>query len=666
MAASVRAELECSVCLNTFTDPVNLTCGHNFCRVCIDHVLDTQQGPRRYSCPECREEFVKRPVLYRNIALRKILDNILSTDQEETRYPCTYCVDTPVPAVKSCLLCEASLCDKHLGVHSKSTEHVLCDPTTNLNNRKCSVHKKILDYYCTEDSTCICFLCRIDGAHQGHHAEMLNEASQKRKKKLKNVLEKMLMIREETEQRVQRLRDHLKESEEKAYSENERVTALFGELRRQLEDLEKKVLSQISGQAKGVLLSINDLIQDLEIKKDKLSRQMHHIEELCNMTDPLAVLQEPCTGDFCEIQEESYKQKCDKQLQGDLDFSVVSHTIHKGLTTIMTEVAKMMPVFTPLAMSSALPWEKVIETWDDHTELAGALSRELPVQSQHQLHSHSIMEETICSEQPMQEVEENESSSEESQGGKIFRKARLRREVNEEDAEEDKSEEEDAKEKFEGEDAEEDEYEEQDAEEDESEKEDAEVEAFEEEDAEEDESEEEDAEEEEFEEDNAEEDESEKEYAEVEAFEEEDAEEDESEEEDAETEESEEDAEEEEFEEEDAEEDEFEEQNAEENRFEEEDAEEDESEEEDAEEEFEEKVAMEDESEEKDAEEEESEEEDAKGKKSGEDNAEEEEESDDTEEESEEEDAEEEGSEDAEEEESEEEGTEEDSSSEDS
>ncbi|CAI9623681.1 unnamed protein product, partial [Staurois parvus] len=129
-SANLRAELECPICLNIYTDPVMLGCGHNYCRGCIDRVLDTQEGSGGYSCPECREKFQERPALQKNRKLRNIVENFLSTqpEPEESGVFCTYCIHAPVPAVKSCLHCEASLCINHLKVHSKSPEHILSDP----------------------------------------------------------------------------------------------------------------------------------------------------------------------------------------------------------------------------------------------------------------------------------------------------------------------------------------------------------------------------------------------------------------------------------------------------------------------------------------------------------------------------------------------------------
>ncbi|XP_040210984.1 E3 ubiquitin/ISG15 ligase TRIM25-like [Rana temporaria] len=341
-SADVRQELDCSICLEIYKDPVNLRCGHNFCRVCIDRVLDTQEGSGGYSCPECRKRSRSRPVLQRNITLRNIVEAFRSTqpDQKKTGIFCTYCYHSPVPAVISCLMCEASLCDNHLRVHSKAPEHVLTDPTTSMENRKCSIHRELLKYYCTEDSACICVSCRLDGEHRGHKVETLDEASENKKQKLRNVLQKLMTEREETEKIVQSLQDRRRKVQEKSAGLTERVTALFIELRRHLEDLEKRVRRNISSQEERI--SLSDLIHQLEIKKEDLSRKMEDIEELCNMTDLLTVLQESDTGDLCDTEEgdNEDRERHDRLLHdgGDLDVSGISHTLHTGLSDMIKEV----------------------------------------------------------------------------------------------------------------------------------------------------------------------------------------------------------------------------------------------------------------------------------------------------------------------------------------
>ncbi|XP_073479247.1 E3 ubiquitin-protein ligase TRIM39-like [Aquarana catesbeiana] len=336
-SAALRTELECPICLKIYTDPVNLRCGHNFCRVCIDCVLNTHEGTGGYSCPECGEIFKRRPALHRNKKLRNMVQNFLSaqSNQEESGVFCTYCVDSSVPAVRSCLLCEVSLCDKHLRVHKKSPGHVLCEPTLSMESRKCSVHKKILEYYCTEDETCICVSCTLTEEHRGHQVERLDEASKKKKEKLRNVLQKLQTKKVETEERVKSLQEYRSKVEEKVTDDTESVTALFRDLRKRLDNLERGILRKISRQAEYASLCI----WDLQIKKDDLYRKICHIEELCKMTDPLTVLQESDTGDLYDTKDRDNqdRERHERFLHdgGCLD---VADLLHSSLMDIIRDV----------------------------------------------------------------------------------------------------------------------------------------------------------------------------------------------------------------------------------------------------------------------------------------------------------------------------------------
>ncbi|KAE8636939.1 hypothetical protein XENTR_v10003209 [Xenopus tropicalis] len=346
-AADLRDELSCSICLSIYTDPVSLPCGHNFCRGCIGGVLGTQEGSGRYSCPECRAEYQERPALPRNRALGNIAERFRPTETEpgETGIFCTYCLLSPVPAAKSCLLCEASLCDTHLRGHCQSAEHVLTEPTASFMGRKCSVHHKVLEYHCCEDSACICVSCCLAGGHRGHRVELLSEASEKKKEKLRKVLEKLSPEREETERGTQRLQERRREVAEAAAGETERVTALFRGIREELEALEKRLLSDISRQKEELSLTLTELIQQLEIKKDELSRKIRHIEELCNMADPLTVLQEQWESHgaaFCGAEgadtEGRERGGIKDPAVGDLDVGRISETLLTGLAGIVTGV----------------------------------------------------------------------------------------------------------------------------------------------------------------------------------------------------------------------------------------------------------------------------------------------------------------------------------------
>eukprot|EP00079_Xenopus_tropicalis_P018948 XP_012808143.1 PREDICTED: tripartite motif-containing protein 7-like [Xenopus tropicalis] len=231
------------------------------------------------------------------------------------------------------------MCDVHLAAHNQSVTHVLTEPTASFCDRKCSAHNEPLKYHCCEDGAPVCASCCLAGGHRGHRVELLSEASEKKKEKLRKVLEKLSPEREETERGAQRLQERRGELEEKAAIETERVTALFRDIREELEALEKRLLSDISRQKEELTLTLTELIQQLEIKKDELSRKIRHIEELCNMADPLTVLQgrerEGTEGADTEGRE---REGIKVPAVGDLDVGRISETLLTGLAGIVTGV----------------------------------------------------------------------------------------------------------------------------------------------------------------------------------------------------------------------------------------------------------------------------------------------------------------------------------------
>ncbi|XP_069619248.1 E3 ubiquitin/ISG15 ligase TRIM25-like [Ranitomeya imitator] len=339
--ADPRDEMDCSICLSFYTDLVTLRCGHNFCRVCIDRVLDKQDKSGGYSCPECGEELRSRPTLKKNHKPSNIVERVRSTEppgKEVFQIYCTYCIHSPIPAVRSCLHCEASLCDNHLRVHSKAAEHVLTEPRTSLESRKCSVHKKILEYYCTEDHVCICVSCSLTGEHRGHQIETLDEASVKKKEQLRMVLDNLVSKRKGKESRIQALHNHITNVHDRADNVGQTISQFFTDVRSQVDDLEKRVMSEISRQEKQVSLSVSDLIKQLEKEIEDFSVVTESIQQMRDMKDPLTVLkaQELESSDICEVDACT---RHDVHTVGDLDRLVISTMIRTAMERVVQEIA---------------------------------------------------------------------------------------------------------------------------------------------------------------------------------------------------------------------------------------------------------------------------------------------------------------------------------------
>ncbi|XP_051871221.1 E3 ubiquitin/ISG15 ligase TRIM25-like isoform X1 [Pristis pectinata] len=276
-------ELTCSVCLGLFQDPVALPCQHSFCARCISDVWNHPGTPNRVSCPQCRRMFKPRPCLVKNHTLQNIVEKyiqsqaataaVTATGAQSVPVMCEYCIDTPTPAVKTCLKCETSFCSLHLQPHLTKQiykEHSLIEPIADLTRRQCPSHKKVLEFYCEQDKECVCVSCTIIGSHKSHTLVSLEEARDKLKRELKAEVGKLQTIQNNRTSERQKLKDY--ESEIKKHSEElkERLSNEFSNWRKQLEEDEKSALKLIDEEENRVLSKIMSFSDSMGEKIEKI------------------------------------------------------------------------------------------------------------------------------------------------------------------------------------------------------------------------------------------------------------------------------------------------------------------------------------------------------------------------------------------------------------
>uniref|UniRef100_UPI00358F21F4 E3 ubiquitin/ISG15 ligase TRIM25-like n=1 Tax=Myxine glutinosa TaxID=7769 RepID=UPI00358F21F4 len=173
--------LTCSVCFNLYKDPIALSCGHSFCRVCLETFWENGEEDTGCRCPICREVFQQIPKLRKNVIIANLVENIqckkrkvsLGVDVQDTELGdvkaegfesyCQHCFQDPV---KMCVPCEILCCEQHLKPHKKK-RHKLVDPGVNIEKLKCVDHGKPIQLFCKNDGSLMC-VTRTCGQHQNH------------------------------------------------------------------------------------------------------------------------------------------------------------------------------------------------------------------------------------------------------------------------------------------------------------------------------------------------------------------------------------------------------------------------------------------------------------------------------------------------------------------
>eukprot|EP00063_Salmo_salar_P050810 XP_014025645.1 PREDICTED: E3 ubiquitin/ISG15 ligase TRIM25-like isoform X3 [Salmo salar] len=308
----------CSVCLDLLKEPVTTTCGHSYCRSCIEDCWDQDVLKGVYSCPQCRETFIPRPVLRKNNMLAELVEKLKKTGLQAAPPPalcyagpgdvaCDVCTGTrKQKALMSCLACLASYCETHLQPHYESPafkKHKLDKATAQLQEKICSHHDKLLEVYCRTDQQCICHQCTMD-EHKGH--DTVSAAAERTEKQ-----RQLGMSQQKVQQRVQEREKEQKELQQAVESLKcsavEVSDKIFAEMSSFIERRSSEVKQLIRAQVKAQVNQAEGLLEQLKQEVAELRKRSTELEQLSHTEDHIHFLQVhrvllPPAGDWNTLQ----------------------------------------------------------------------------------------------------------------------------------------------------------------------------------------------------------------------------------------------------------------------------------------------------------------------------------------------------------------------------
>ncbi|XP_049332424.1 tripartite motif-containing protein 16-like isoform X3 [Astyanax mexicanus] len=297
-------QFSCPVCLDLLKDPVAVPCGHSFCMVCINGCWDQEDQRGIYSCPQCRETFTPRPVLRRNNMLAEVVEKLKKNTELQAASPapryagagdveCDFCTGRKLRAIKSCLMCLASFCEAHLKPHYEVPglkKHKLVKASTQLQEKICSQHDRLIEIYCRTDQRSICYLCTMD-KHKGHDTVPATTERTEKQNQLKEMQKKLQQKIQEKQKKLQELKltvNTLKRSAQAAVEDSERI---FTELIRSIEKKRSEVTELIRDQEKAELSGAEELLEKLQQEMADLKRRHTELEQLSHTEDHIHFLQ---------------------------------------------------------------------------------------------------------------------------------------------------------------------------------------------------------------------------------------------------------------------------------------------------------------------------------------------------------------------------------------
>ena len=229
-------QLNCPVCLDTYTDPKQLQCNHVYCQQCLGRlVVRNQQGQFILTCPNCRQV-------------------------------------TPVPANGVAGL-QAAFQINHLldilSEHKKAKEGALY----------CADHQeRELELYCESCQQLICFQCTIT-EHNGHNYNLVKDVFQKHKLEIVASLapakEQLAAISKASEQVNSRKRQVLDQQATLEANIHQDSRQLIDAISARTRELVNK-LQRITEEK---LRCLDSKMEQLEVMKNQLSSYLDMVEE---------------------------------------------------------------------------------------------------------------------------------------------------------------------------------------------------------------------------------------------------------------------------------------------------------------------------------------------------------------------------------------------------
>ncbi|XP_043981952.1 E3 ubiquitin/ISG15 ligase TRIM25 [Gambusia affinis] len=214
---------------------------------------------------------------------------LMSTSASSNRLgpvPCHYCPKTGhQTAVKTCLVCGASMCKEHLRPHLESPvfqNHTLVSPMEDISLWRCQEHQEINRIYCRQCAACVCTVCTVIGSHRDHACISIREAEKELRANLKEEIKQLQDAEQQVKNRVTELTELHSLFQVVLTKALDGVKQQYGAIREALDQEEQTALRCVKKEENRVLGGLEKKLCLLQSSLQSIQNGLHILEGLAD------------------------------------------------------------------------------------------------------------------------------------------------------------------------------------------------------------------------------------------------------------------------------------------------------------------------------------------------------------------------------------------------
>eukprot|EP00062_Callorhinchus_milii_P027097 gi/632989995/ref/XP_007883946.1/ PREDICTED: nuclear factor 7, brain-like [Callorhinchus milii] len=231
-------EIICPICLDFFTDPVILECGHNFCRSCITLSWEKQETNR---CAVCQETFPEK-----SLRVNRAL---------------------------------ASLAEKARKFSLTPTQMEL--------KLHCEKHREELKLFCESDQKLLCVVCSHGQEHRDHRFLPIDEAVEIYKEQVKSSSASLTQRKETALQAEAKQKQNISQLKEQASSLQTQVKDDFAKIHQILTDREQRVMIDLRQREEEILQRMETNLREIQSNLDSVQQEISELQTQLEKDGPM-------------------------------------------------------------------------------------------------------------------------------------------------------------------------------------------------------------------------------------------------------------------------------------------------------------------------------------------------------------------------------------------